>query len=125
MSVVHLLIDSERRGSPRYPLDASVRFRLSSQPKGEPPHQGRVVDMSSSGLLFTTPVSLKVNAIVRIEIDWPMRLANRLPLVLRIRGKVVRSGRGLAAITIAHREFRTRNPPALEVVEPQHQRAAG
>ena len=74
---------------------------------GEEMGVGRTVDMSSSGVLFTTQQPLFPGRRLEISVSWPAQLDNKCPLKLVARGKVVRSEAGKVAIEIQQYEFRT------------------
>jgi hypothetical protein len=47
--------------------------------------------MSSGGILFTTDHALARGAKVEVEVEWPLKLDDRIPLKLIVHGEVVRS----------------------------------
>ena len=63
--------------------------------------------MSSNGVLFTTDRDLRPGMRLEVSISWPVALNGQVPLKLVARGRVVRSAKGIAAIEISQREFRT------------------
>jgi len=69
---------------------------------------GKVVDISSSGVRFTTAHALRVGSIIELSMKWPALLDDKCLLKLEIFGSVVRSNSNEAAVRIAHYEFRTR-----------------
>lgn len=123
-SLLAASLSMERRDCPRYPLSVPVQLLPGSKKKRPNALQaapvsltGWAVNMSSSGLLFTTSAPVKINTTVNLEIAWPARLHNRLPMVLRIRGKVVRAANGEVAIRITQREFRVKRTSAIGKIE--------
>ena len=99
----------DRRTAKRFPISLEVRY----QPIGtNRPHKrggrGFTVNISSSGVLFTSYSTLPVKQRLELSISWPVLLEGRLPLKLVVRGRVVRSEPGRVAIRIECYEFHTR-----------------
>jgi hypothetical protein len=69
---------------------------------GSPAHKktgaGRTIDMSSSGVAFTTESLLRKNTRVALHIPWPVRLDDDVPVELFAEGKVVRTEQSRAAL---------------------------
>jgi hypothetical protein len=68
---------------------------------------GKTVNMSSSGVQFTTDHPLSFGDRLELFINWPAKLDHKCPLTLVVTGQVVRCGNGTAAIAIGRYEFRT------------------
>ncbi len=98
---------SDRRGSDRFPIEREVKYRVLSRKNGEEAGLGRTVNMSSSGILFSTDTELQPGRQVEISVAWPAQLNNKTPLKLVARGRVVRVEDNRAALEIHHYEFRT------------------
>jgi hypothetical protein len=60
--------------------------------------EGRVIDMSTSGIAFTTESLVRKNTRVALHIQWPVRLEGDLPVELVAPGKVVRTEETKAAL---------------------------
>jgi hypothetical protein len=97
----------ERRASSRFPIERAVRFKVLSRKESPAPGRGRTINMSSSGILFTTDRDLTPGRRVEIAVSWPAQLNQSCPLQLVARGRVVRSEPGKAALEIQQHEFRT------------------
>ncbi|MCX6624063.1 MAG: PilZ domain-containing protein [Acidobacteria bacterium] len=97
----------DRRSSDRFPIEREVRFRVLSKKTGDEAGTGRTINMSSSGVLFTTDKMLLPGKRLEISVSWPAQLDNVCPLKLVARGRVVRYEPGMAAIEIQQYEFRT------------------
>jgi hypothetical protein len=69
---------------------------------------GKTLNMSSSGVLFTTESGLPKGARAEIAVSWPYQLNGATPLKLVAIGVLARSEEKLAAISIQRYEFRTR-----------------
>jgi len=95
----------ERRIGVRVPLACAMRYEagsLSHKKTG----QGYVIDMSSSGVAFTTESLLRNRTKVALYIQWPIRLEGDVPVELCATGKVVRTEPTRAAIQYDQIAFR-------------------
>ena len=79
----------ERRSRLRFPFELRIRFRTLGQryPVAE---MGRVVNISSSGVLVACQHEVSAGTQLEMNIDWPTRLDGRVPLQLVATGTVVR-----------------------------------
>lgn len=98
----------ERRSSGRMAIEQDVHYRILNKKDGDVEAHGKTLNMSSSGVLFTTEHMMLPGRRVELSIDWPAQLDNKCPLKLVARGRVVRFEQGTAAIEILQHEFRTR-----------------
>jgi len=98
---------ADRRLRQRYRIEQDISYRCLSGGQATDEGVGRIVDISSAGVRFTTPHELKVGSIIEISMKWPALLDDRCLLKLEIFGSVVRSDANEAAVKIAHYEFRT------------------
>jgi len=98
---------SERRGADRFPIEQDVRYRVLSRRQDESARLGKTVNMSSSGILFSTEEDLQAGRQVEVSVAWPAQLNNQTPLKLVAKGRVVRVENRRAALEIQHYEFRT------------------
>lgn len=98
---------SERRGADRFPIQRDVKYKVISRRNAELAGNGQTVNMSSSGILFSTDAELQPGRQVEVSVAWPAQLNNKTPLKLVARGRVVRADEGKAALEIQHYEFRT------------------
>ena len=116
MSVIEKL-QSDRRHSDRFPIERDVRFRVLNKRGGEETGEGKTLNISSSGVLFTSEQLLLPGRRLELAISWPVQLNNQVALKLVARGRVVRFEAGRAAIEIQQYEFRTQAPatPVLGV----------
>jgi len=101
-------VTAERRGNDRFPIQSELRYKLL-EGKGDPDSgMGRTLNMSSSGVLFTSEKELPVGRRVELSVDWPAQLNENCGLKLVALGKIVRSSQEAAAIRIDKYDFRTR-----------------
>jgi hypothetical protein len=98
----------ERRGSNRFLVQEELRYRAVDSAADKVFGVGRTLDMSSSGILFTSDGSLQPGRTIELSVNWPARLDGRCALKLVAVGRVVRSGNRCTAIRIDRYEFRTR-----------------
>ncbi|HWZ30559.1 MAG TPA: PilZ domain-containing protein [Bryobacteraceae bacterium] len=98
----------DRRSSERMSIERDVQYRSLSRGQVDAEAQGKTLNISSSGILFTTQHLLSPGRRVEIAIDWPAELDNKCALRLIARGRVVRFDGDRAAIEILQHEFRTR-----------------
>ncbi|HEV2688968.1 MAG TPA: PilZ domain-containing protein [Bryobacteraceae bacterium] len=99
----------ERRGAERYAIQRNVRWKLRSKRSREAPASGRTVNISSSGVLFTTSACTVPGSAVEIAVSWPVPMDGDGELQLIARGRLTRCADGLAAVHFQQREFRSRN----------------
>jgi hypothetical protein len=107
-----------RRSSARFPLQEPLTYRIkhSKHARGG---AGTCLNISSGGILFTTPERLLVGWSIEVSMNWPALLHGACPLKFVATGPVVRTEDGRAAIRIDRYEFRTRaTQPRLETVPP-------
>jgi hypothetical protein len=101
------ITQADRRHSDRFPVEREVRFRCLSKSGNEDAGEGKTINISSSGVLFTSKHMLLPGRIMELSVSWPARLNNRCALRLVARGRVIRFEQGVAAIAIQQYEFRT------------------
>jgi c-di-GMP-binding flagellar brake protein YcgR len=103
----------ERRGALRFPIDQPVRYKVTSRRPVET-GQGKSVNISSTGVLFTSEGLLAPGERVEVSVNWPAQLDQKHPLKLVASGRVVRiTGAGEVAIAIDRHEFRTQGANRL------------
>jgi len=95
-------------------MDQEVRYKRLG--KGRTVTQvgtGRVINISSKGILFSTESLLPQGERIEVSVSWPARLNDTTPLKLVILGSVVRGEEKQAAVSIDHYEFKTRRAGGL------------
>jgi hypothetical protein len=98
---------AERRGSNRFPMAATVRYR-SMNDRTVTMGSGTTLNMGSGGVLFTTEDRLPVGGKVEVAVNWPVMLDGGCRLKFVARGRVLRSDEHSAAVRIDRYEFHTR-----------------
>ncbi len=104
----------ERRRSERFPLNQPALIYAKDKGSGVTECKGRVVNMSSSGILFTTEKEFLPGRRLEIAVAWPTKLDGRCPLKLVVKGRVVRCEGNQVAVEIERSEFRTRGSTRFE-----------
>jgi len=99
----------ERRIGVRVPLACATRYETGSAAHKRT-GAGRTIDMSSSGIFFTTQSVLRRSTRVALHIAWPVRLDDDVPVELFAEGKVVRTERSRAALQYDQIAFRVAVP---------------
>jgi len=107
MTTTTTRVENDRRHSDRFPIERDVRYKVLSKRSGEEAGEGRTLNMSSAGVLFTAGHELVPGKRIELSITWPAQLNNKCALRLVARGRVVRSTSGMAALEIQQYEFRT------------------
>ena len=98
----------DRRNFNRVPIERDVRYKVLGGRKSElRTGLGRMLDMSSGGVQFTTESALPQGERVELAVNWPARLNDVTPLKLVILGRVVRTEATQAAVSIEQYEFKT------------------
>ena len=103
--------EADRRRSDRFAIEREIRYRALNKRGGEEAGEGKTVNMSSSGVLFTSGQILRPGRRIELAINWPAQLNNKCALKLVARGRIVRFDNGLAAMEIQQYEFRTQSAP--------------
>jgi hypothetical protein len=111
-------VQADRRHSDRFPIEREVRYRAMNKRGGEEAGDGKTLNISSSGVLFTTAQMLLPGRRLEISINWPAQLNNKCALRLVARGRIVRFEKGSAALEIQQYEFRTASASAAAVGAP-------
>ena len=106
---------TDRRGSDRFSIEREVRFKVFNKKNVEEAGLGKTLNMSSTGVLFTTAQMLLPGRRIEVSISWPAQLNNKCALRLVARGKVVRFDDGKAAMEIQQYEFKTQAKLTLAV----------
>lgn len=114
--------NAERRRSSRFPIERELRYKTLSQRADLVTGVGKTLNISSSGVLFTSHHNLAVGTRLEVSISWPAQLNERCLLNLVARGRVARREEGQLALQIQQYEFRTQSlSPTLGAspIEPQ------
>jgi PilZ domain len=115
---------ADRRHADRFPIEREVRYRVLNKRSSEEMGDGKTVNISSSGVLFSVDHMLLPGRRMELAISWPAQLNNKCALKLVARGRVVRFEGGRAAIEIQQYEFRTHSSVSAAATATTEQRVA-
>ncbi len=101
------LLNQERRATDRFPIEREMKYRVLAQRNGDGAGEGRTINMSSGGILFSASEELITGRRVEVAVNWPAQLNSTVALRLVARGRIVRSQDRMAAMEIQQYEFRT------------------
>ncbi len=99
---------SDRREHSHFPVTEELRYRVLHPKSVEAGGSGVTVNISSSGVCFTTEGQLPEGRMVELSVNWPARIDGTCPLKFVVLGRVIRSEDFLAAVRIEKYEFKTR-----------------
>jgi hypothetical protein len=88
----------ERRTAVRVRLVCPSRYETHTEPKQI--GMGHTIDMSNSGIAFTTESRLPTNATLTLHLKWPVRLPGEVPVELRAVGRLARTETLKAALQL-------------------------
>jgi hypothetical protein len=100
---------TERRRSNRFPIERELRYKTLNQRSEILSGSGKTLNISSSGVLFTSDHELPVGTRLEVSISWPAQLNERCLLNLVARGRITRHNKGQLALQIQQYEFRTQS----------------
>jgi len=104
----------ERRSKSRYPIQLRVRYQtLSRFPISG---AGETLNISSSGLLVSSPDEIGAGSQLKITIEWPSLLNGTTPLQLMMTGRVVRRVGSGFAVACESYQFRTMSRNRLQTM---------
>jgi hypothetical protein len=104
----------ERRGKRRFHIEREARYKLLYGQHIAETGAARTVNISSSGVWFTTDAALPMGVPIELSVSWPALLNDHCPMKLMIFGCVVRSTDTGAAINIERYEFRTQGSAVFQ-----------
>ena len=107
---------TERRARRRFPIGQDVCYKCLFGHRVSDEGVGKILNVSSSGVRFTTERTLSIGKTVEVTVEWPALIDNKCLMKLVIEGWVVRSDANSAAVKIEHHEFRTRASKAVPVL---------
>ena len=99
--------ERERRMKRRFHIEQEVRYKMLYGQRIAETGTGKTLNISSSGVWFTTESMLTTGMPVEVSMNWPVLLNDSCPMKLMIFGCIVRSTDNGAAINIERYEFRT------------------
>lgn len=109
----------DRRAKRRFRIEQALRYKLLYGNRVTESGTGKTLNISSSGVWFTTEGMLGEGLPVELSISWPALLNDVCPMKLVIYGCVVRSDPQSAALAIERYEFRTQGSAPARLFEQQ------
>jgi hypothetical protein len=103
----HHANERERRMKRRFQIEQEVRYKMLYGQRIAETGTGKSLNISSSGVWFTTENMLTIGMPVELSMNWPVLLNDSCPMKLMIYGCIVRSNEKGAAVAIERYEFRT------------------
>ncbi|HEX4772482.1 MAG TPA: PilZ domain-containing protein [Bryobacteraceae bacterium] len=100
---------TDRRQSSRFPIGREVRYKTINQRSEVFAGVGKTLNISSSGVLFTSDHELPLGTRIEVSISWPAQLNEKCLLNLVARGRVTRYLKGQLAVQIQQYEFKTQS----------------
>ena len=98
---------AERRAHHRYPTEHTVFYKVLYGENIGQVGEGRTLDLSSSGVRFTTESQLPVGVPVEVIIVWPVLQESAVSVKLVMDGIVVRADEHAASVHASSSEFQT------------------
>jgi len=83
-----------------YPIGLALRYQLLAHVGA-----GQTVSLSSMAVVFEASESLPIDRPVKLWINWPVKLENRLDLTLEVRGRTTRAQGHRTTVEIQRYEF--------------------
>ncbi len=106
--------ERERRQKRRFQIEQEVRYKMLYGQRIAETGVGKSMNISSSGIWFSTENMLTSGMPVELSMNWPVLLNDSCPMKLMIYGCVVRSDERGAAVAIERYEFRTQGSKAFQ-----------
>lgn len=103
---------TERRKSSRFPIEREIRYKTLNLRTELQAGVGKTLNISSSGVLFTSEHDMPLGTRLEVAISWPAQLNDKCLLNLVARGRVTRHAKGQLALQIQQYEFRTQSIPS-------------
>lgn len=106
--------ERERRMKRRFQIEQEVRYKMLYGQRIAETGVGKTLNISSSGVWFSTENMLTTGMPVELSMTWPVLLNDSCPMKLMIYGCVVRSNDKGAAVAIERYEFRTQGSKGFQ-----------
>jgi len=100
-------ISGDRRARRRYPIHLPLQYQVMQKGLVTSAGPGKLLDMSSTGIAFTSGDIFKFDTVIRLSIRWPILLHGDIAIKLVTEGKVVRSNGEVTVVRVLRYEFRT------------------
>src|ERR1017187_8955192 len=90
----------DRRQANRFPLQEDVKYKVLQSKHRPISGSGTTLNISSSGILFSTQEALPLGQTVELSMNWPARLDGTCAMKFVAVGRVVRSEKTRAVVRI-------------------------
>ncbi len=97
--------DTEQRAHPRYTITLDLEYKLLSRGRVVQYGSGRMLNISTGGILFEMKAALPSSRSIELMIDWPFLFDGVCPIKLVIQGHVVRNDGNRIAVSIQRHKF--------------------
>ena len=97
---------NERRTKRRFQIERGVRYQILYGQRLSQPGTGKSLNISSSGISFSTNNLLTIGMSIRLSMNWPVLLHGSRPIRLMIYGHVIRSNDQATVVAIERYDFR-------------------
>ena len=98
----------DRRRSQRLAIPLNLQFTIRKHGKAVGEGQGKIQDVSRTGIFFESNTVVPPGSVVRLIVDWPVRFQNKTPVDWIVDGIAVRSTASGTAINIMRQRFERR-----------------
>jgi len=106
--------ERERRVKRRFQIEQEVKYKMLYGQRIAETGVGKTVNISSSGVWFTTENTLTPGMPIELSMSWPVLLNDACPMKLMIYGCVIRTNDKGAAVAIERYEFRTQGSRSFQ-----------
>jgi hypothetical protein len=97
--------DAEQRAHPRYAITLDLEYKLLSRGREVQYGSGRMLNISTGGILFEMNDALPSSRSIELMIGWPFLFDGVCPIKLAIQGHVVRNDGNRIAVSIQRHKF--------------------
>jgi hypothetical protein len=95
----------ERRQHKRYSINLGVQFQIREEGKFIQGGEGKIHDVSHSGIFFESNTAVPPGMVLRLVVEWPVRFQGKTSVDWIVDGVVVRSTVSGMALKIMRQRF--------------------
>jgi hypothetical protein len=96
---------TEQRAHPRYAITLDLKYKLLRRGRVVQFGPGRMLNISTGGILFETNDALPSSRSIELMIDWPFLFDGVCPIKLVIEAHIVRNEANRIAVSIQRHKF--------------------
>jgi hypothetical protein len=104
----------DRRQCYRYSISLDVRFMIRKQGEFVEGGDGKIQDVSRTGIFFESPAALPPSTVLRLVVDWPVRFQGKTHIDWIVDGVVVRNSSSGTAVNIMRQRLERRSQTKKE-----------